>query len=247
MQHPSLEIRAEGEWLATQAGSRTRVRAVSKIPRLGVALARLGYAEQIADGQADLTLNLSWDGSPGQFRYATLDGDFQLDARKGRFLQLDPGSGGRLMGLFNIEALERRLTLDFSDIFSKGMSFDTIKGEGTIRDGDLLSDGVYLIGPAALIETRGRAGLAVEDFDMEVTVAPQVGGNLSLLGALANPAAGAVIFIVQKVFKKQLAKAVHYRYHVTGSWDEPSVEPTGVEEQQAEPVPGFLLESESES
>ena len=74
-----------------------------------------------------------------------------------------------------------------------------------------------------MIEARGRAGLEKEDYDMELIVAPDVGGNLTLLSALANPAAGAVVFLVQKLFKKQLAKVVHYRYQVNGPWDDPNI------------------------
>ena len=44
-----------------------------------------------------------------------------------------------------------------------------------------------------------------------------------MLSALANPAAGAVVFVMQKLFKKQLAKIVHYRYQVDGPWEDPHV------------------------
>ena len=62
-----------------------------------------------------------------------------------------------------------------------------------------------------------------EDYDMELIIAPDLGGNLTLLSALANPAAGAVVFVMQKLFKKQLAKMVYYKYQVSGSWDNPHV------------------------
>ena len=55
----------------------------------------------------------------------------------------------------------------------------------------------------------------------QVVVAPHVGSQISMISALANPVAGAMVFIAQKVFEKQLAKMIQYQYDITGSWDEP--------------------------
>jgi uncharacterized protein YhdP len=222
LDQPAMTLEADGEWVPTASGQQTRFRSRTTMHDMGRALKQLGFPGHVSGGSAEITADIDWPGSPGAFDFARLNGVFDLEARKGQFLNVEPGSG-RLLGLFNVEAFTRRLSLDFSDIFSRGLTFDSIAGAGTIREGDLLSDSVLVVSTAALIEASGRAGLDTEDYDMNVIVAPQVGTNLSLLGALANPAAGAVIFLMQKVFKKQLAEMVHYRYHVTGPWDEPEV------------------------
>ncbi|MDH3637609.1 MAG: YhdP family protein [Gammaproteobacteria bacterium] len=222
-EQPELKIAAVGDWQRRGTEHQTRVQATVNTPNLGDALKALGFAGQIADGNARLKGELNWDDSVTAFEYEKLSGNFELVAKDGRFLKVEPGTG-RILGLLNLEALTRRLELDFSDVFSKGLAFDRIEGQGAIQRGDLITEGLLLIGPAALIEAEGRVGLAKEDYDLELIVAPQVGGNLGWLGALiANPAAGAVLFVTNKLFKKQLAKVVHTRYRVTGPWTTPEI------------------------
>ncbi len=219
---PELLIEADGLWRRSATAQRTEVNVKASSNDLGKAMAALALPEQIAGGEADLEFVAAWDGAPGTFALDKLSGEFEFSAKKGSFTRVEPGSG-RLFGLLNVEALMRRLTFDFSDVFAKGLVFDRINAKGTLKYGDLFSDGFYVIGPAALIDAHGRAGLAQEDYDMEIIVAPQVGANLSLFSALASPAAGAVVFVVQKLFKKQIGKFVRYRYQVTGPWESPEI------------------------
>jgi len=55
---------------------------------------------------------------------------------------------------------------------------------------------------------------------MEVHVSPELGGNLALLSALANPAAGAVVFLTQQLFKDDLRKSNFRSFRALGSWEE---------------------------
>ena len=54
-------------------------------------------------------------------------------------------------------------------------------------------------------------------------MSPQLGGNIAVLSALANPAAGAVVYLAQRLFKKQLNDVIRYDYTVTGSWEDPDI------------------------
>ncbi len=221
---PALDIEAQGRWTADRAGMhRTAVNMTARIPDLGGALTQLGLEDQVAQGKAALDADLSWLGEPGDFSLGGLSGNLAFDAEDGRFLKLDPGSG-RLLGLFNVETLARRLKFDFTDVFKKGLAFDRINGEAGITSGRLQTDGIYIIGPATLLELDGSTHLGDETYNLTVTVAPRLGANLSLAGALANPAAGVMIFVVQKLFQKQMANLIHYKYQVTGDWSDPRVE-----------------------
>lgn len=221
---PELALDVSGAWNYDGEHHTSSFRGTFTSRDLGLTLGALGFPDQIEEGQAVIEANLSWEGSPGRFDFAHLNGDYLITASNGRFLKVNPGTG-RLIGLLNAEALIRRLSLDFSDVFSKGLAFDEITGQGTLEEGDLYTDGFFIAGPAALIEARGRTGLAKEDFDLELVVAPQVGGNLSLIGGVLTGAAyGAVIFLAQKLFKKQLAKLVRYKYTVVGPWAAPDVQ-----------------------
>jgi uncharacterized protein YhdP len=51
----------------------------------------------------------------------------EVRVTSGQFAQLEPGVG-RLLGVLSLQALPRRITLDFRDVFSEGFAFDRISG-----------------------------------------------------------------------------------------------------------------------
>lgn len=226
MDQPGLNIDATGKWVKDAGATNTRINARVNSDDVAVALARLRLPPHMAEADVRMQLDLHWPGDPASFRLGGLNGNFDITATEGRFLNVEPGSG-RLLGLFNIDAISRRFSLDFSDIFSKGLAFDQIKGEGTINRGNLYTDGLFVVGPSAIVEIDGRTGLESEDYDLEVVVVPQLGSHISMLSALANPIAGAMVFIAQKVMKKTfnklLTEMAHYRYKIEGSWEEPVI------------------------
>ncbi len=219
---PESTFLGNGRWRYADDGHRTDLDISLDSTDFGATAAALGYAGHLAGGSGRIDASLKWQGAPADFALAQLDGSYSLRVKKGEFLQVDPGTG-RLLGLFNIDAVARRLILDFSDVFGDEFSFDQLKGNGRIESGDLYSDGFLLIGPSALIELAGRTGLAAEDYDLDMTVAPAIAGNLGLVGALASASAGAVLLVAQRLFKKQLAKLIHYKYEITGPWATPTV------------------------
>ena len=71
---------------------------------------------------------------------------------------------------------------------------------------------------------EGQIDIAKEMIDMEIHMSPELGGNLALLSGLANPAAGALIFLTQRVFKEELRDANFTSYRALGSWKEFEIE-----------------------
>ena len=220
MEQPGLRVRANGHWAYGESGSSTQIKATVHSDDIAVALKQLRLPPHLIESEVELELVLEWSGDPQSFALKKLSGNYGIDAKTGRFLDVEPGSG-RLLGLLNIEEISRRFSLDFSDIFSKGLTFDQIEGQGSIVGGNLYIDGLFVVAPSALIEINGRTGLAAEDYDLQVVVAPRLGSQISMLSALANPIAGAVVFLAQKMFAKQLARMIQYQYAITGPWDLP--------------------------
>ena len=68
--------------------------------------------------------------------FASLRGDLEMQVQDGQFLEIEPGIG-KLIGLMSLQALPRRITLDFRDVFSKGFQFDRITSSGQIESGTL--------------------------------------------------------------------------------------------------------------
>ena len=66
--------------------------------------------------------------------YPSLGGSFNVSMGRGQFLQAEPGVA-KLLGVLSLQALPRRLLLDFRDVFSAGFTFDTIRGDVLIQQG----------------------------------------------------------------------------------------------------------------
>ena len=56
-----------------------------------------------------------------------LNGKIQLEIKKGNIIEADAGAG-RILGLFSLSALPRKLFGDFKDTFKAGFNFDTAIG-----------------------------------------------------------------------------------------------------------------------
>jgi uncharacterized protein YhdP len=219
----ATQVVAQGGWYVDGAQHTSRLQFNLTSSNIGKSLQALGYSGAIRDGTGTAKLDVSWPGPLLQVDTAHLKGSVSLHAENGRLLELDPG-GGRVFGLLSLQTLPRRLTLDFSDVFAKGFSFDQINGNFVIDAGEAYTNDLFLEGPAAHIDVAGRAGLAAQDYDQIVTVTPKYGSTLPLLGALAAPPLGVTLFFLQQVFEKQIDKVGQYKYTVTGPWDKPNVQ-----------------------
>jgi len=191
---------------------------------VGETLRSLGYADVVKDGKMHTDMNLTWTGSPADFALARAAGSVAFKMKDGRLLDVNPGAG-RILGLLSFQALPRRLSLDFSDLFQKGLAFDQIAGDFAVENGVALTDNLTMDGPAARIVARGKVGLAAEDYDQRVAVIPNVSAGLPLAGALAGGVAGgAAALLVERLLKQQIDEIGRIEYQVTGPWAAPVVE-----------------------
>ncbi|MBK7766277.1 MAG: TIGR02099 family protein [Sulfuritalea sp.] len=195
-------------------------------------LTRFGYPDTVRRGSANLSGNLSWNGSPFTIEYPTLGGSLKLDASNGQFSKLEPGVG-RLLGVLSLQSLPRRITLDFRDVFSEGFAFDNIAGQFAVTRGVMETRDLQIQGPSAKVLMSGTVNLGAETQDLKVRVQPAVGDSIALGAMIANPVAGAVVWAAQKIFKDPLDQAFAFEYAVTGSWADPKVEKIG----QTQPKP----------
>ena len=169
-------------------------------------------------------------GAPNDFDYPTLSGNFTLQTGAGQFTKIDPGIG-KLLGVLSLQALPRRMTLDFRDVFSEGFAFDDIAGDFKIQKGLMHTDDLKLEGPAAAVTITGDIDLAKETQRLDVRVKPALSSTFSAGAAvlfLANPIVGAAVgagtLLAQKLFNNPLDQMFSYDYRVTGSWSDPQVE-----------------------
>ncbi|OGA38442.1 MAG: TIGR02099 family protein [Betaproteobacteria bacterium RIFCSPLOWO2_12_FULL_62_13] len=229
---PESTLTVEGVLQNVPAQPRTRVNLHLDVNDIGKLLTRLGYPEGVRRGTAKLEGALAWAGGLQDFDYPALTGNLALDAAKGQFVKLDPGIG-KLLGILSLQALPRRITLDFRDIFSDGFAFDQIIGVVKINRGIATTENFRIQGPSARVFMTGDVDLARETQKLRVKIIPSLSDSVSIAGALiGGPVAGVATFLAQKMLKDPLEQIISYEYNVTGTWSEPQVSKV---ERQAPP------------
>jgi uncharacterized protein YhdP len=223
-QAKNLALAAAGEWVRATSGTRSNFKLDFSARSLGQMLDALGYKDMVQGGPTKATLTGSWPGSPGAFGLATLSGTLHADIGEGRLLDVEPGGSGRILGLISLAEIPRRLSLDFSDFFEKGFSFNDAKGDFSFSDGKARTDNLVIDGPAAEIRVTGATGMREQVYDQRVEVLPKAGGILPALGLIAaGPAGAAVGAMAQAVLSKPLRQTTRVVYRVTGPWAKPVV------------------------
>ena len=240
---PEATFSATGNWAALNAQSapaapraaaarapdrmRTAMKFRLDIADSGQLLTRLGMKDVLRRGKGKLEGQVAWLGSPLAFNYGSMDGNFNVSMEAGQFLKAEPGFG-KLLGVMSLQALPRRLALDFRDVFSEGFSFDFIRGDVTIQDGIAATNNLQMKGVNAAVLMEGKADIQRETQDLKVVVVPEINaGTASLVAAAINPAIGLATFLAQLVLRQPLIKAATQEFHIDGSWADPHVARVG--------------------
>lgn len=226
----SVETRSElahltgsGDWVVIDDNDRSDFDFHLTTEDLGSFLSLFDIEGQVEGGQTIAALDVGWDGAPTDISSDTLEGVIELSIGAGQFPQVSPGAG-RLLGLISLQAIPRRLALDFSDLVTPGLSFDSINATLQLRGGNAYTKNLTLQGPSADLEMEGRIGLVDQDYDMILTVRPKVSSALPLVGALAGGGTGAAaMFLFESIMADPLSRMSEIYYSVTGSWDEPEL------------------------
>ena len=221
---PKRRLDLTGSWTGRGAAARTRLDATIGSEDFGQLLTELGLGGRIEDGKGTVRFAAGWSGSPMGFSLASLDGELAVDVRDGQLVEVEPGAG-RVLGLFSLAQLPRRLLLDFGDFFDKGFAFNTLAGKVRFADGSARSDEIGINGPSATITIRGAANLRAQTFDQTIEVVPKTGNLLTAVGAIAGgPVGAAVGAVANAVLQKPIGQMSAKHYRVTGPWREPKVE-----------------------
>lgn len=218
------KLMASGRWLMGGYPV-TELDFAMQSDNLGKWLASLGQDEIISGGKASAEGRLSWFGAPYRPDIDSLSGSFDLNAEGGGFRQLEPGVG-RLLGVLSLQALPRRLSLDFRDVFSDGFAFDQVSGSISVDAALLITDDLHIAGPAAKVWIKGSADVLRETQDIDVVVQPTLSESVAIGAAagLLNPAAGVLALLAQRVLADPVERMFAYHYHLSGSWADPRIE-----------------------
>jgi len=222
---PDGEFAASGHWGWRDGVQHTDLAGSLESPDLGVLLHRLGHARHMRDARAKTKFDLNWPGHPGQIHMATLAGSLDAKISEGRLAEVDPGIT-RVLGLLNVDALTRRLKLDFGDLVKKGYSFDKISGSFRFDKGNAFTNDLVVDGPASDIEIGGRIGLLDHELEQLVSVTPKLDATLPIISTIAGgPVAGIATLLAQEFMADEVDQLNRFEYAVSGNWDKPKLTP----------------------
>jgi uncharacterized protein YhdP len=198
----------------------------------GGALADLGklFGTQIPLTNKDTTieLNIDWPGRPDEFTMSDLSGSVSFRLDDGIILeQNNTAQLFRFFNLLNADTLWRRLKLDFSDLYERGVAFDAISGKARIVNGLVTMDPeLQVVGPSGAFKLSGTTDITEEVLDMRLVVVLPLTQNLPLAALLMGAGApiGGALFVLDKMLGDPLSKLTSASYSVTGTWDDPKVE-----------------------
>ena len=224
MEGDGYRIDASGDWWFTQGEEMSRFKIHVKSADHGDLLKSFGYDKLLKGGEVELVIDANWRGAPGDFSLERINGLVYYRADRGRLTEVEPGGAGRVFGLLSVQALPRRLRLDFSDLFKEGFAYDRIEGNFTLYEGNAYTNDLYMKAPAARVDIAGRVGLAKKDYDQLVTVTPEMSSTFAIGGALAaGPIGAATALLAQQFFKGPIEKTVERQYRISGSWSDPEI------------------------
>jgi uncharacterized protein YhdP len=231
---PDGQVRGKG-LLANHPRRPTQLEFELESDNLGKLLDRMGMPGRLKRGSGRIAGPIGWTGGLEDFNFATLEGDLEVSLKQGQFSKVDPGVG-KLLGILSLQALPRRIALDFRDVFSEGFAFDQIVGNIHLERGSAYAKDLRMNGPAAKVRMGGVADLARETQNLRVVIEPRLEDTLAVAGALlGGPVVGVGAFIASKVLKNPISQAASFEYAITGTWADPVI--TKVPKPKAQAAP----------
>ncbi|AOY01752.1 YhdP family protein [Jeongeupia sp. USM3] len=218
--NPDLNLTMTGGW---RQGEHVSGRIEASTPSAGNLLGRLGYPDTVKRAPAKFSGELGWNGPLFPPDLNTMRGTMSLDVGAGQFAKIDPGVA-RFLSVLSLQALSRRVQLDFRDVFSSGFEFDAITGKAQIDKGIARTDDLVIAGPAAQVLFRGNANFVAGTQNLRVRIVPVIGDTVAIATGIINPVIGVAAFLLQRALKDPLGQLVAYEYDISGTMSDPQIQ-----------------------
>jgi len=224
-----IEISSDQEMFWARSTNRTHFVGSIQGVALGSVLSQWGFDLSIEgesfSGEGDLT----WPGSPLAFAIKDIEGSFVSEVKNGRFVDIEQGGGvARILGLLNYSTIAQRLTGNFSDVVSKGISFNRIHAPVNFQSGILgFTEPMFVEGNGLLFRVNGTVDLSDGRLENELVITLPVSDSLPWYAAyiaIANPVAGVGVLLGRRIFGAQIENLSSGKYRLSGTLDEPRVE-----------------------
>lgn len=219
---------AEFIWTNEQGTQHSRFKGKITAKNLAHVFEEFDQEKLLVSEKATIDIDAQWPGAPDQSTLKTLKGVVGVNIRNGSFTR---GAGSdengllRLIALFNFDTILRRLRLDFSDLAAQGYSYDKIYGDLDFADGKIIfTEPLIVESSSSYLQLVGTVDLIDETLDSEMVVTLPVASNVALATAVIVGLPAALgVYVMSKLFKKQVDRASSLNVGVTGKWEDPKV------------------------
>lgn len=185
-----------------------------------------GFAPSVTSQEFRMDVDGRWPGSPAWLATKRFSGTLDASMKEGQFVEVEGGAQAlRVFGLLNFNSIGRRLRLDFSDLFGKGLSYDRVKGLLVATNGVYVTrEPIQMTGPSSNVELNGTLNLVGEQIDAKLVVTLPVTNNLPIAALIVGaPAVGGALFLMDKLIGDRVARFASVKYTVKGPWKDPKI------------------------
>ncbi|WP_282066566.1 YhdP family protein [Vibrio rotiferianus] len=183
---------------------------------------RFGITSGIQQAPFEIDAQLDWDGAPWAMKTQSLQGEVSSEFGKGVITEVS--GAARLLGLFSLDSIIRKMQLDFTDVFDKGMAFNSITGTGKIQDGVFITNDIVMDALAGEMQIRGIADMNTRLVDAEVKFTPDITSGIPMLTAFAvAPQTALYVLAISTVISPVVEVFTQVNYEVKGPLDSPTV------------------------
>ena len=222
-----MRIEATDDLVWVAATDRSHFKGWLTAGDLALVLPQWGYAASVESADVDVEVAVNWPGSPVNFELGDLTGSMRMEIDTGRFLEVDDAAGAKILSLLNFANVARRLQLDFSDVFDRGIAFDRVSGSGELDAGVLsFTDPMEIHGSGSDFRINGTVDLGEGTLDNEMIVTLPLSSNLPWYAwlATAEPVTAVGVLVGSEIFKDQIRALSSARYRITGTIEDPNLE-----------------------
>jgi uncharacterized protein (TIGR02099 family) len=185
-----------------------------------------GFAPSVTSEEFHMDVDGRWPGSPAWLASKRFSGTLDASLTKGQFVEVEGSAQAlKVFGLLNFNSIGRRLRLDFSDLFSKGLSYDRVKGLLVGTNGVYVTrEPIRMTGPSSNVELDGTLNLVGDQIDAKLLVTLPVTNNLPIAALIVGaPAVGGALFLIDKLIGDRVSRFASVKYTVKGPWKEPQI------------------------
>ena len=219
-------LQGSGGWEGAPGASSSWYKGRISGKNLADVLKGWGFAPSVTSQEFHLDVDGRWPGSPAWLATKRFSGTLDASLNEGQFVEVEGSAQAlRVFGLLNFNSIGRRLRLDFSDLFGKGLSYDRVKGLLVATNGVYVTrEPIRLTGPSSTIELNGTLNMVADQIDAKLMVTLPVTNNLPIAALIVGaPAIGGALFLIDKLIGDRVSRFASVKYTVKGPWKEPKI------------------------